>query len=81
MAQISLVTGVIMAAIQTGVPQILGQYLPLDPSLINIQRPSEALVLAFAGALSTSAFIFPVLKERGWEEEESGEAATSILLL
>jgi Kef-type K+ transport system membrane component KefB len=81
MAQISLVTGVITAAILTGVPQIMGQYLPLDPSLINIQRPSEALVLAFAGALSTSAFIFPVLKERGWEEEESGEAATSILLL
>ena len=48
---------------------------------MNIQRPAEAVVLAFAGALSTSAFIFPVLKERGWEEEESGEAATSILLL
>jgi Kef-type K+ transport system membrane component KefB/Trk K+ transport system NAD-binding subunit len=64
-----------------GVPQLLGQYLPLDQSLIGITRPAEAVVLAFAGALSTSAFIFPVLKERGWEDEESGEAATSILLL
>lgn len=81
LAQISLVTGVLTAAFLTGVPQILGQFLPLDQSLINIQRPAEAVVLAFAGALSTSAFIFPVLKERGWEEEESGEAATSILLL
>lgn len=81
MAQISLVTGVITAAVLSDVPQILDQYLPLDSAMINIQRPSEALVLAFAGALSTSAFIFPVLKERGWEEEESGEAATSILLL
>lgn len=60
---------------------MLGQYLPLDQSLIGINRPAEAVVLAFAGALSTSAFIFPVLKERGWEDEESGEAATSILLL
>jgi Kef-type K+ transport system membrane component KefB len=81
LAQISLVTGVLTAAFLTGVPQMLGQYLPLDQALINIQRPAEAVVLAFAGALSTSAFIFPVLKERGWEDEESGEAATSILLL
>jgi len=29
----------------------------------------------------TAAFIFPVLKERGWESEPSGQAATSILLL
>lgn len=43
--------------------------------------PIEAVVLALAATLSTSAFIFPVLKERGWEDEESGEAATSILLL
>ena len=39
------------------------------------------MVLALAGTLSTSAFIFPVLKERGWESDSSGQAATSILLL
>jgi Kef-type K+ transport system membrane component KefB len=81
LAQISLVTGVITFAFLTGFPQMLAHYLPLDQALIDINRPAEAVVLAFAGALSTSAFIFPVLKERGWEEEESGEAATSILLL
>lgn len=80
-AQISLITGVITAAFLLRVPQFLDQFLPLDSSLIDIHDPVEAVVLAFAGSLSTSAFIFPVLKERGWEEEESGEAATSILLL
>jgi Kef-type K+ transport system membrane component KefB len=39
------------------------------------------VVLALAGTLSTSAFIFPVLKERGWESDPCGQAATSILLL
>ena len=81
LAQISLVTGVLSAAFVTGVPELLGRFLPLDQTLLDIHRPAAAIVLAFAGALSTSAFIFPVLKERGWEDEESGEAATSILLL
>ena len=40
-------------------------------------------MLALAGSLSTSAFIFPVLNEseRGWEGEDAGQAATSVLLL
>jgi Kef-type K+ transport system membrane component KefB len=82
LAQISLVTGVITAALLFGIPQMLSQVLPLDPSFLP-QRysPAEGVVLGLAGALSTSAFIFPVLKERGWEDQESGEAATSILLL
>jgi Kef-type K+ transport system membrane component KefB len=49
--------------------------------LINIQDPIQACVLAVTCSLSTSAFIFPALKEKGWEEEPSGEAATTILLL
>lgn len=60
---------------------MLGQILPLDAALLPVRNPIEAVVLGLAGALSTSAFIFPVLKERKWEEEESGQAATSILLL
>ena len=80
-AQISLTTGVITAAILLGAPQFLDRVLPLDEGFINIQNPTEAVVLALAGTLSTSAFIFPVLKERGWEGEDSGQAATSILLL
>jgi Kef-type K+ transport system membrane component KefB/voltage-gated potassium channel Kch len=82
LAQISLVTGVITACFLSGVPEFIGSIVPLNAALIdNIGHPVEAVVLAFAAALSTSAFIFPVLKERQWEDEESGEAATSILLL
>lgn len=80
-AQISLTTGVITAALLLGAPQFFDRFLPLDEGFIDISNPTEAVVLALAGALSTSAFIFPVLKERGWEAENSGQAATSILLL
>ena len=80
-AQISLTTGVITAAILFGAPEYLDKFLPLDGNYIDIKNPTEAVVLALAGTLSTSAFIFPVLKERGWESENSGQAATSILLL
>jgi Kef-type K+ transport system membrane component KefB len=81
LAQLSLTTGVLTAAILMGGPEFLERFLPLDAGLINIHNPVEAVILALAGTLSTSAFIFPVLKECGWEEEESGQAATSILLL
>jgi len=82
LAQISLCTAVISAAFALGMPQWIGQSgVPITPSLLEISKPAEVLVLAFAGALSTSAFVFPVLKDFGWEDEESGEAATSILLL
>jgi Kef-type K+ transport system membrane component KefB len=80
LAQISLSAAVLSGAI-LGAPEFLERFIPLDGGLINIKNPVEALVLALAGTLSTSAFVFPVLKERRWEEEESGQAATSILLL
>jgi len=81
LAQISLCAGVLTAAILLGPPEFVERFVTLDEGLINIQNPIEALVLALAGTLSTSAFVFPVLKEREWEEDESGQAATSILLL
>jgi len=81
LAQLSLTTGVLTAALLLGGPEYLERVLPLDASLINIHNPKEALVLALAGTLSTSAFIFPVLKTLKWDEESSGQAATSILLL
>lgn len=81
LAQLSLTAGVLTAAILTGAPAFLDRFIDLDDGIINIQNPSEALVLALAGTLSTSAFIFPVLKDLKWEEDESGQAATSILLL
>ena len=80
-AQISLTTGVITAALLLGAPQFFDRFLPLDEGFIDISNPTEAVVLALAGTLSTSAFIFPVLKEMGWEDEDAGQAATSILLL
>jgi len=79
-AQISLTALVLTGGILIGAP-FLEKFVPLDEGLINVSSPVEALVLALAGTLSTSAFVFPVLKDQGWEEEESGQAATSILLL
>ena len=52
-AQISLTTGVITAAILLGAPQFLDRVLPLDEGFIDIQNPTEAVVLALAGTLST----------------------------
>jgi Kef-type K+ transport system membrane component KefB len=76
MAQISLTTGFITAALL-----LLGRYIPINTGLLDITDPIQACILAITCALSTSAFIFPVLKEKGWEDEQSGAAATSILLL
>ncbi|KAL3944848.1 MAG: hypothetical protein SGBAC_001050 [Bacillariaceae sp.] len=76
MAQISLTTGIITAALLA-----LGKYAPSTSAFLNIQDPIQACILAVTCTLSTSAFIFPVLKERGWEEEQSGASATTILLL
>lgn len=78
-AQIALCAGVLSWGIVNW--SNLERFIPLDDGLVNISRPIEALVLALALTLSTSAFVFPVLNERGWEDEESGQAATSILLL
>jgi len=79
-AQIALSAAVLSAGI-LGIPNFLERFIPLDAGLINVNSPSEAVILSLAGALSTSAFIFPVLKEKEWEEEDVGQAATSILLL
>ena len=40
-----------------------------------------AFTLAGAGALSSSAFVIPVLKQKGWEERADGTAALAVLLL
>lgn len=76
MAQISLTTGIITFALLT-----LGEYTPFTSGFLNVRDPVQACILAITCTLSTSAFIFPVLKEKGWEEEQSGAAATTILLL
>ena len=81
LAQISMTAGVRAFAILGPLTDALERFIPLDAGLIDVSNPSEALVLALAGTLSTSAFVFPVLKERRWEERDSGKAATTILLL
>ena len=81
LAQLSLCAGALSVGLLLVAPA-LEKFIPLlDTGLIDITSPMEALILALAGTLSTSAFVFPVLKEREWEEEQSGQAATSILLL
>ena len=53
-----------------------------DRLLVPItQSPVEAFVLGAAGALSSSAFVLPALKAKGWEERADGTAALSVLLL
>ena len=79
-AQLSVTSIIIAALIVLGAPEALERFLPLDGGLINIQNPSEAMILGIAGALSSSAFIFPVLAQKGWEQRPAGFAAVSILL-
>lgn len=56
---------------------------PLDFKLLNplFDNPIQAFCIASAGALSSSAFVLPFLKEKDWEERPEGIAGLSILLL
>ncbi|KAG7369131.1 glutathione-regulated potassium-efflux system protein [Nitzschia inconspicua] len=57
--------------------------LPLDLKILRpiFENPVKAFVIASAGALSSSAFVLPFLKQKGWEERPEGIAGLSILLL
>ena len=46
-----------------------------------LTTPVLAFCLAGAGALSSSAFVLPELKAKGWEERAEGTAALTVLLL
>mgnify|MGYP004287196417 CR=1 FL=1 len=56
---------------------------------LGFLRPERRCVLggellhavAGAGALSSSAFVLPVLKQKGWDERPDGIAALAVLLL
>jgi Kef-type K+ transport system membrane component KefB len=85
-AQLLISIGVFFFGTLLGGPLILPaveQLVPLDDALVRpiLERPVEAFCIAAAGALSSSAFVLPVLKEKGWEEKPDGTAALSILLL
>ena len=75
LAQISMTAGVLSFAILGPLTDALERFIPLDAGLIDVSNPSEAQILALAGTLSTSAFVFPVLKERRWKARpgESGD--------
>jgi len=56
--------------------------VPIDPLIVQLlEQPVVAFSIAAAGALSSSAFVLPILKEKGWEDRPDGIAALSILLL
>jgi len=56
--------------------------VPIDPLIVQLlEQPVVAFAIAAAGALSSSAFVLPILKEKGWEDRPDGIAALSILLL
>ena len=56
---------------------------PLDSTILRplFDNPIQAFCIASAGALSSSAFVLPFLKEKDWEERPEGVAGLSILLL
>ena len=56
--------------------------VPIDPDVIALlDKPVIAFSIASAGALSSSAFVLPILKEKGWQKGAGGIATLSILLL
>jgi Kef-type K+ transport system membrane component KefB len=57
--------------------------LPLDLKILKpiFENPVKAFCIASAGALSSSAFVLPFLKQKNWEERPEGIAGLSILLL
>ena len=86
LAQFLLTIAAITAANLYLGPQILPaaeRFIPLDDSIVRpiLTDPVLAFCLAGAGALSSSAFVLPVLKQKGWEARADGTAALAVLLL
>jgi Kef-type K+ transport system membrane component KefB len=61
--------------------QFLEYIVGSDPSVVDITRPDEALVIGAALSLSSSAFVLKILQEKGQISSKFGEAALGILLL
>lgn len=57
--------------------------VPLDYKLVKpiVDNPVQSFCIASAGALSSSAFVLPILKQKKWEDRPEGIAGLSILLL
>ena len=85
-AQLSISVVAIFVGLIFGSPYLLPitqqLQIPLDPEIISLlDRPVIAFSIAAAGALSSSAFVLPILKEKGWEAGADGIATLAILLL
>lgn len=61
--------------------QFLEVFFRSDPSVVDITRPDEALVVGAALSLSSSAFVLKILQEKSQMSSKFGEAALGILLL
>ena len=63
--------------------QVVELFVPIDDGLLRpiLSSPEQAFCIASAGALSSSAFVLPVLKQKEWEDRPEGIAGLSILLL
>lgn len=84
--QLLLSVGVIFFGFFLGGPLLFqvvsNPNVPIDPVIVQLlEQPVVAFAIAAAGALSSSAFVLPILKEKGWEDRPDGIAALSILLL
>jgi len=84
--QLLLSVGVIFFGFFLGGPLLFqvvsNPNIPIDPLIVKLlEQPVVAFAIAAAGALSSSAFVLPILKEKGWEDRPDGIAALSILLL
>jgi Kef-type K+ transport system membrane component KefB len=60
-----------------------GLGIPLNDDLLRpiLDSPVQAFSIAAAGALSSSAFVLPVLSQKKWKDRPEGIAGLSILLL
>jgi Kef-type K+ transport system membrane component KefB len=60
-----------------------GLGIPLNDALLRpiLDSPVQAFSIAAAGALSSSAFVLPVLSQKKWKDRPEGIAGLSILLL
>jgi Kef-type K+ transport system membrane component KefB len=84
--QLLLSVGVIFFGLFLGGPLLFqvvsNPNVPIDPLIVQLlEQPVVAFAIAAAGALSSSAFVLPILKEKCWEDRPDGVAALSILLL
>jgi Kef-type K+ transport system membrane component KefB/voltage-gated potassium channel Kch len=57
--------------------------LPFDTILLRpvFENPVQTFCIAAAGALSSSAFVLPIIKQKNWERRPEGVSGLSILLL